>query len=56
MTPDTFMDIVTLVRNKLEKQDRSSHHRCSIKTGILKNFAKIHSKAPVSEFLFDNVY
>ena len=27
MTLDTVMDIVTFVRNRLEKQDRSSHHR-----------------------------
>ena len=52
MTPDTFMDIVTLVRNRLEKQDRNSHHRFSIKIGFLKCLAKIHRKAPVSEPLF----
>ena len=57
MTLDTFMGIVTLARNRLEKQDtrfreavpiekrvaiafRSSHQRCSMKKGILKNFTK----------------
>ena len=44
MTPDTFVDTVTLVRNRLEKQDRRSLHRRSIKIGVLKNFAKSTSK------------
>ena len=38
------MGIVTLVRNRLEKQDRSSHHRCSFKKRVLKIFAKFTGK------------
>ena len=30
----------------------SSHLRCSINKGVLKNFAKIHKKIPVSGTLF----
>ena len=29
--------------------DRSSHQRCSVKKGVLKNFAKSHRKTPVPE-------
>ena len=56
MTPDTFMDIVTLVRNRLEKQDRSSDHRCSIKIGILKNFSKFTRKHLCQSLFFNKVY
>ena len=61
MTPDKFMNVVTLVRNWLEKQDtrfreavpiekrvaiafRSSHQRCSMKKGVLRNFRKFAGK------------
>ena len=34
---------------------RSSHQRCSIIKGVLKNFAKIHRKTPVPESQFNKV-
>ena len=41
----------------IDKYDaiRSSPRRCSVKKGVLKNFAKIHRKAPVPESLFYKV-
>ena len=72
MTRDTFMGIVTLIRNRLEKQDtrfreavpiekrvaiafRSSHQRCSMKKGILKNFTKFTGKHLCQSLFFNNV-
>ena len=34
--------------------NRTSHRRCSIKKGVLKNFAKFRGK-PVAESLFNKV-
>ena len=56
MIPDTFMDIVTLVRNTLEKQNRSSHHRRSIKIGVLENFIKFTGTHVCQSPFFNKVY
>ena len=37
------------------KTDRSSHQSCSVKKGVLRNFAKIHRKTSVPESLFNKV-
>ena len=72
MTPDKFMDVVTLVRNRLEKQDtrfreavpiekrvaiafRSSHQRCSMKKGVLRNFRKFAGKHLCQSLFFNKV-
>ena len=34
---------------------RSSHQKCSVKKGVLKNFANVTGKNPVLESLFDKV-
>ena len=34
---------------------RSSHQMCSVKKGVLKNFANVTGKNPVLESLFDKV-
>ena len=55
-TLDTFMDIVTLVRNRLTKQDRSSHHRCFVKIDVLKNVVKFTGKHLCQSLFFNKVY
>ena len=35
-----------------KKSYRSSHQRCSLKKGVLRNFAKLTGETPVSEPLF----
>ena len=55
MTLDTFIDIVTLVRNRLEKEDRRSHHRRSIKIDVLKNFVKFTGKHLCQSLFFNKV-
>ena len=56
MTLDTFIDIVTLVRNRLEKEDRRSHHRRSIKIDVLKNFVKFTGKHLCQSLFLIKVY
>ena len=34
---------------------RSSHRRCSVKTGVLKNFSNVYRKTPALERLFNKV-
>ena len=34
---------------------RSSHRRCSVKNGVLKDFRKFHRKTPVLESVFNKV-
>ena len=37
---------------KKESHVKSSHWRCSVRKGVLRNFAKIHRKTPVPESFF----
>ena len=53
MALDTFMDIV---RNRLEKQDRSSHHRRFVKIDVLKNVVKFTGKHLCQSLFFNKVY
>ena len=53
MALDTFMDIV---RNRLEKQDRSSHHRRFVKIVVLKNVVKFTGKHLCQSLFFNKVY
>ena len=53
MALDTFMDIV---RNRLEKQDRSSHHWRFVKIDVLKNVVKFTGKHLCQSLFFNKVY
>ena len=53
MALDTFMDIV---RNRLEKQDRSRHHRRFVKIDVLKNVVKFTGKHLCQSLFFNKVY
>ena len=53
MALDTFMDIV---RNRVEKQDRSSHHRRFVKIDVLKNVVKFTGKHLCQSLFFNKVY
>ena len=35
------------------KKYRSSHRRCSVREGVLKNFANSHRKTPVLELFYE---
>ena len=37
---------------KKESHVRSSHRRCFVREGVIRNFAKIQRKTPVPESLF----
>ena len=39
----------------LDENDRSSHRRCSIKIGVLKNFAKLTGKRLCQRLFFNKV-
>ena len=53
----TFWGIFFLVnvRSEENSRDRSSHRRCSLKTGVVKNFSKLTEKHLCWRFSFNKV-
>ena len=54
MTPDTFMDIVTLVRNRLEKQDTRFLEAVPIEKRAAIVFRSSHQRCSMKKFVFRN--
>ena len=51
--PESLFQCLQLFKKKT--QNRSSHQRCSIIKGVLKDFAKFTKKTPVPDSLFNKV-
>ena len=54
MIPDTFMDIVTLVRNRLEKQDTRFREAVSIEKRVAIAFRSSHQRCSMKKCVLGN--
>ena len=54
MTPDTFMDIVTLVRNRPEKQETRFREAVPIEKRVVTAFRSIHQRCSMKKGVLRN--
>ena len=50
-----FLRVKYFYYDNMKEQDRSSHQRCSVKKGVLKNFAKFTGKHMCQSLFFNKV-